>query len=217
MPLPPHLAAILLLPVLAACAVQPAGPDPALMDLVARLPQSAGNFTLTESQATAASPPNWRAIYQHAASGSVAVVLIGSPGQPPLPTGPDSDAVRTVTNAQALMVQAALGGGGLTRSPDFGAGISGQPPEIRCSDLQAKPSEGPITRTLSCNTGVGGGLVSVSVATRHPQEAADNARLFMVSFALRVTRALRGAEPETAAPTGATPAEPAAGGRIFRL
>lgn len=214
---PPRVAAGLTLSLLAACATPPAGPDPALLTVVARLPQSLAGFELQESipNPRGAEPNHtWRARYVHRASGSTAQVLIGPPLVPPLPDGPDSPAVRDVTNLLALAAQAGAGGGGLTRVPDFGVGAPGQPRELRCSDLRLQAPGGPVTRMMNCTTGVEGGLVSVGLFTHHGAEQADIARLFLVHFALQVTRVLRGTE---APPLPATPDETPEGTRIFRL
>lgn len=213
----PRVAAGLTLLLLAACATPPTGPDPALLTVVARLPQSLEGFELQESipNPSGAEPNHtWRARYVHRASGSMAQVLIGPPLVPPLPDGPDSSAVRDVTNLLALAAQAGAGGGGLTRVPDFGVGAPGRPRELRCSDLRLQAPGGPVTRMMSCTTGVEGGLVSVGLFTHHATEQADIARLFLVSFALQVTRVLRGTEapPPATAPDGAPD-----GTRIFRL
>ncbi|MBC9178076.1 hypothetical protein [Pseudoroseomonas ludipueritiae] len=216
----PRVAAGLTLSLLAACATPPAGPDPALLTVVARLPQSLDGFELQESIPNPrGTEPNhtWRARYVHRASGSMAQVLIGPPQVPPLPDGPDSPAVRDVTNLLALAAQAGAGGGGLTRVPDFGVGAPGRPRELRCSDLrlQAPGGNTPVTRMMSCTTGVEGGLVSVGLFTRHGAEQADVARLFLVSFALQVTRVLRGTEAPP--PPAAAPDEAPDSTRIFRL
>ncbi|MFC7551572.1 hypothetical protein ACFQU7_03535 [Pseudoroseomonas wenyumeiae] len=80
--------------------------------------------------------------------------------------------------------------------PDFGVGAPGRARELRCSDLrlQAPGGTAPVARIMSCTTGVEGGLVSVGLFARHPADQADVARLFLVSFALQVTRVLRGTE-----------------------
>lgn len=214
----PRVAAGLTLLLLAACATPPpAGPDPALLTVVARLPQSLDGFELQESipNPSGAEPNHtWRARYVHRASGSMAQLLIGPPLVPPVPDGPDSPAVRDVTNLLALAAQAGAGGGGLTRVPDFGVGAPGRPRELRCSDLRLQAPGGPITRMMSCTTGVEGGLVSVGLFTHHSAEQADIARLFLVSFALQMTRVLRGT---AAPPPVVTDEAPPEGTRIFRL
>jgi hypothetical protein len=211
-----RVAAGLTLSLLAACATQPTGPDPAMLALVARLPQALDGFELQESipNPVGAEPNHtWRARYLHRASGSMAQVLISPPLVPPLPDGPDSPVVRDTTNLLALAAQAGAGGGGLTRVPDFGVGAPGRPRELRCSDLRLQAAGGPVTRMMSCTTGVEGGLVSVGLFTRHSTEQADIARLFLVSFALQVTRVLRGTE----APPPAAPDEAPGSARVFRL
>lgn len=216
---PPRVAAGLTLSLLAACAAPPTtGPDPSLLTVVARLPQSLDGFELQESIPNAApgeSGNTWRARYLHPASGTIAQVLIGPPLVPPVPDGPESPAVRDTTNLLALAAQAGAGGGGLTRVPDFGVGLAGQPRELRCSDLRLQSGGGPVTRMMNCTTGVAGGLVSVGLVARHSTEQADVARVFLVSFALQMTHVLRGTE---APPPAAPDDEPgASGARIFRL
>ncbi len=212
-----RLAALLILPVLAACATAPRGPDPGLLALVARLPQSLNDFALQDSAMTDSTPANWKATYRHEQSGSIAVVLLGPPVQPPVAEGPDSDQVRALTNLSAVALQAVVGGGGVTRSPDFGVGAPDKPPEIRCSDLSLRTPSGEIARNITCGTGIGGGLVSISVNARHSAEIADRARLFMGHFALSLARVLRGEQAGESAPPSSPGQGIRPGERIFRL
>lgn len=213
MPLPPRLAACLLLPLLAACATPPGPPDARLTALVARLPAQLAEFELQDSAPAANNAASWNLRYAHAASGASAGIILNIPAGDPVPEGPDSPVVRGLVNALSLVVQARAGGGGLTRLPDFAAAATGQPPEIRCSDLQLKLAEGAVRRVLICATGVGGAIASVNIMAQHPPEAADAARLFMTNFALQAIRALRG----PGAPGAAPALPPAAAGRVFRL
>ncbi len=214
MPASPRLAAVLLLPLLAACATTaPGTPDPRLAALVARLPAQVMGFDLTESVPTGEAQTGWKARYAHAASGSTASVMLDLPGNASLPEGPDSPQVRAMVNSLSLLVQAQTGGGGLTRSPDFSAGITGQPPAVRCADMLFRESEAMARRILVCVTGAGGGLVTAFTTGRHKTEDADGARAFMTAFVLETLQALRG-EP---AAVPSTPTLPPAGGRVFRL
>jgi hypothetical protein len=211
MPVLPRLSACLALVLTAACAA-PETPDRETLALVARLPQENAGFTPQKAATPSATSSNWTADYRHAGSGTLARVIIGTAPPEPMPPGPDSALVRTATNVQALAIQAVTGGGGLTRLPDFGAGLKGQPAEIRCADLQLKPPEGTLTRMLSCNTGIDGRLVTIALVGRHQPEVAEKARLFMLHFAVLMTQALRSGEaPRPAPETAPSPA------RIFRL
>jgi hypothetical protein len=211
MPVPPRLAACLALALTAACA-GPQAPDRETLALVARLPQENAGFTLQKAATPSASSSSWTADYRHAESGTTARVIISTAPPEPMPPGPDSAVVRAATNLQALAIQALTGGGGLTRLPDFGAGLKDQPPEIRCADLQLKPPEGTPTRMLSCNTGINGRLVTIAVVGRHQPEVAEKARLFMVYFAMLMTQALRSGEAQPPPPENAP-----SSARIFRL
>jgi hypothetical protein len=210
MPVLPRLAACLALALTAACA-GPQAPDRETLALVARLPQENAGFTLQKAATPSAASSNWTADYRHAGTGTTARIIIGTAPPEPMPPGPDSALVRTATNLQALAIQAATGGAGLTRLPDFGAGLKDQPPEIRCADLQLRPPEGSLTRMLSCNTGIDGRLVTIALIARHQPEVAEQARLFMVHFAMLMTQALRGGGAPPAPESAPSPA------RIFRL
>lgn len=204
-----------LLVLLTACAgAQPrqGSSDADTLALVARLPQQNAGFLLESSTPPSGAFSLWAADYRHAESGTTARVIISVPPGEPTPAGPDSPLVRAATNAQALAIQAEVGGGGLTRRPDFGAGLRDQPAEIRCADLQLKLDTGTaLTRMLSCNTGINGRLITIALIARHQPEVADKARLFMVHFAMLMTQALRGA------PLPAVPEDPPPDAPVYRL
>ena len=218
MPLAPRLATCLLLPLLAACTTTAAPPavDDGLRGLVGRMPARIGAFELQESMANKASDTAWTLRYLHAPSGTVASVMLSTPGQPSVPDGPNSPQVQTIVNALSLGVQAAAGGAGLTRMPDFGAARTGRAPEVRCTDLRMQPPQGPLQRVLVCATGVADSLAAVSLVARHPPEAGDAAKVFMTSFVLQAMEALR--TPPGAEPPPIDAIQPATGaGRVFRL
>jgi hypothetical protein len=217
MPFAPRVAACLLLPLLAACASPADAPpaiDPGLRDLVSRLPAELADFEMQESAPNAASVNAWSVRYSHARSGAVATVMLNKPGEPSVPDGADSPAIQAVVNTLSLGVQAALGGGGLTRVPDFGAARPGRLPEARCSDLRITTQQGPLQRVLVCASGAGGGVVAVSVTVQHPPGAMDTARLFMTNFVLQAVRAL---QVESAQDPSGIPNLRAPSGRVFRL
>ena len=218
MPLAPRLAACLMLPLLAACATANAPPavDDGLRGLVTRMPARIGDFELQESAPNKASDTAWTLRYLHAPSGTVASVMLSTPGQPSVPDGPNSPQVQNIVNVLSLGVQAAAGGAGLTRMPDFAAARAGRAPEVRCTDLRLQPPQGLLQRVVVCATGVADTLMAVSLVARHPPEAGDAARVFMTSFVLQVVDALQASGG--AAPAAIDQIQPATGsGRVFRL
>jgi len=201
MPFASRIAAFLLLPLLAACAIPEApSADPRLKALTARLPVELGGFKLLDGAPHPNQPNALGLRYAHAPSGTVALVGLITPDGTMIPDGPGSTPVELTVNILSLAAQASLGGTGLTRRPDFGGARTGQPPEVRCSDLQVRQADAA-HYVVICATGIGGGIVTINMIVQQARDAGNLPRQFMLNSALTVVQALRsGATEASAAP-----------------
>jgi hypothetical protein len=213
-----RLVACLVTLFLAACATPPGDaspvPDNRVQALATRMPVSLLGFEQQEASASSDNPGTWVVRYRHPASGALAMVLLQPPPASPVPEGPDSDAVRGDLTGYTLALQALMGGGALTRVPDYAASPGhGTPPVLRCTDMRVVPPGQLVRRALICASGVGGAVMTVLLAARHDQAAMDAARRFLTAFALGLALELR----QDGAPAVAPPAPPPGNGRIFFL